>query len=134
MHMKLFPYIQNAFREFKRKLKNKIDGAYHQFLLLPDALFAEEDNSRLEDEAHRMQLQTLLDLTQEFGNVQPLHATIVQQFSRTQVYMLQHQEVKLLRVSNQGLDSLACLCNIYFEERNNSIAKRMLIREEIISI
>ena len=54
-------------------------------LLLPESLLAEEDDGGLEDEAHGVQLEPLLDLPQEVGDVQPLHAAVVQQVPGAQV-------------------------------------------------
>lgn len=54
---------------------------HHQLLLLPQTLLAEENHSRLEDKAHGMQLQALLDLAQKIGNVEPLDAAIVEQIA-----------------------------------------------------
>ena len=52
---------------------------------MPEPLLAQEDDRRLEDEAHGVQLEALLDLSQEVGDVEPLDAAVVQQIARTQV-------------------------------------------------
>jgi len=52
-------------------------GTDHEFLLLPQSLFAQEHNSWLEHKAHCMQLQTLLDLSKEVWDIEPLHTSIV---------------------------------------------------------
>ena len=54
-------------------------------LLVPEPLLAEEDDGRLEDEAHGVKLEAFLDLAQEVRDVQPLDAAVVQQIARTQV-------------------------------------------------
>jgi|LakMenEpi03Aug12_release.lakeMendotaPanAssembly.Ray.scaffolds.fasta_scaffold6022916_1 hypothetical protein len=56
---------------------------------MPEPFFAEEDDGRLEDKAHRVKLEAFLDLAQEVRDVQPLHAAVVQQIARTQVDELQ---------------------------------------------
>ena len=55
---------------------------------MPEPFFAEEDDGRLEDEAHGVQLEPFFDLAQEVGDVQPLDAAIVQQVAGTQVNQL----------------------------------------------
>ena len=52
---------------------------------MPEPLLAEEDDGRLEDEAHGVKLEAFLDLSQEVRDVQPLDAAVVQQIARTQV-------------------------------------------------
>ena len=47
-------------------------------LLVPEPLLAEEDDGRLEDEAHGVKLEAFLDLAQEVRDVQPLDAAVVQ--------------------------------------------------------
>lgn len=59
-------------------------GHAHQFLLLAQALFAQEHNGRFEHEAHGVQLQALFDLAQKIGDVQPLDAAVVQQIAGVQ--------------------------------------------------
>ena len=59
--------------------------------LLPfatQALFAQEDDCSSEDEAHGVQLQSFLDLAQKVGDVEPLHASVVQQISRIELMEL----------------------------------------------
>ena len=55
---------------------------------MPESFFAEEDDCRLEYEAHCVQLQPFLDLAQKVGNVQPLDAAVVQQITGTQINKL----------------------------------------------
>jgi hypothetical protein len=52
---------------------------------LSESFFAEEDDGRLKDEAHGVQFKTFLDFSQEVRDIEPLHASIVQQVTRTQV-------------------------------------------------
>lgn len=60
-------------------------GAYHEFLLLSQSLLAQEHDGRLKHEAHRVQFETLLYLTEEIGDVEPLDAAVIQKIARTQV-------------------------------------------------
>ena len=62
--------------------------SHHEFLLLPEPLFAEEHDGRLEDEAHGVQLQSLFDLAEEVGDVQPLNAAVIEQVPGRQVHRL----------------------------------------------
>ena len=63
---------------------------YHERLLfLSEPLLAQENHGCLENKAHGMQFQTLLDLAQEVADVQPFHAPVVQQVARTHVNRLQ---------------------------------------------
>ena len=70
--------------------QNQITTDRHDGLfLLPEPLLAEEDDGGLEDEAHGVQLEPLLDLAQKVGDVEPLHAAVIQQVAGAQVDALQ---------------------------------------------
>ena len=58
---------------------------------MPEPLLAQEDDRRLEDEAHGVQLEALLDLSQDVGDVEPLDAAVVQQIAGAQIDQLQGQ-------------------------------------------
>lgn len=78
-----FFYSSTKFHSYNswNELQISVFPTYHQLLLLSQTLLAEEYHSRLEDKAHGMQLQSLLDFTQKIGNVEPLDAAIVEQIA-----------------------------------------------------
>lgn len=59
--------------------QNYKSKAYHELFLLTQSFLAQKHDGRFEDEAHGVQLETLLDFAQEVGDVQPLDATVVQE-------------------------------------------------------
>lgn len=67
-------------------------GTHHEFLLLPQSLLAQEHDGGLKHEAHRVQLETLLDLAEEIGDVEPLDTAVVQKIARAQVDRLSADE------------------------------------------
>ena len=90
--------------------QNQITTDRHDGLfLLPEPLLAEEDDGGLEDEAHGVQLQPLLDLPQEVGDVEPLHAAVVQEVAGAQVDALQRVEKRVGRILEAMLKDKACV-------------------------
>ena len=78
----------------------------HELLALSETFLAEEDNSRLKDEAHGVQLEALLDFTEEVADVEPLDAAVVEQLGRAQIHRLL---ARLLVLSEQVVKDGAVL-------------------------
>ena len=86
--LKTSPSKLKDFKNLKPQIAPKLSWgwAYNDGLfLLPEPLFAQEDHSSFEDEAHGMKLQALLDLAQKVADVEPLHTTVVEQVAWAQI-------------------------------------------------
>jgi len=53
-------------------------NAHHKLLLLPQPFLAQKHDGRFEDETHRVQFKTLLNLAEEIGNIEPFDTAVVQ--------------------------------------------------------
>ena len=86
---------------FRRR--NEWEKTHDQrFLFLTKSFFAEENHCRFENEAHGVEFQSFFDFAEKIGNVQPLHAAVIQQISRTEIDRLKSKTSGLSKIRQRS--------------------------------